>query len=139
MEKQKAPKKKGLIVVYFLFILIPIIWFFFLNKGSDHEQVSKALTGKWLRSDGTYTIEIKEVEKEGKMIAAYFNPNPINVGKAMWSMKDETIQIYVEMDDLNYKGSNYKLTYDEQTNQLIGFYYQAVAKQTYDVSFSKTE
>ena len=137
MKKQKAPKKKGMIVVYFLFILIPIIWFFFLNKGSDQEQASKALTGKWLRSDGTYTIEIKEVRDENKLVAFYFNPNPINVAKTMWSMEDDILEVYIEMNDTNYQGSNYKLTYDDQTDQLVGFYYQVVAKETYEVSFNK--
>lgn len=137
MEKQKAPKKKGMIVVYFLFILIPVIYFFFLNKGSDQEQASKALTGKWLRSDGTYTIEIKDVRDENRLVAFYYNPNPINVVKAGWNIKDDIIEIYVEMNDVNYKGSNYKLTYDDQTDQLVGFYYQATLQQTYDVIFNK--
>ena len=46
MTTQKPVKKKGLILVFFLFILIPVIWFFFLSKDSDQEIASKALTGK---------------------------------------------------------------------------------------------
>ena len=135
--KEKRTNKKARIILMFIIILIPAIWFLFLNKGSDKEIASKTLTGKWLRADGNYTIEIKEVRDENKLVAFYFNPNPINVAKAMWSMEDDILEVYVEMNDTNYQGSNYKLTYDEQKGQLAGFYYQAVAKQTYEVEFNK--
>lgn len=107
MENQKASRKKGMIVVYFLFILIPVIWFLFLKQGSDHEVASKALHGIWLRSDGNYTIEIKDFQKEGRVVATYFNQNLINVKSASWQLQDNTLEIYVEMDDVNYRESNY--------------------------------
>src|SRR5690242_6383851 len=43
--------------------------------------VSK-LTGKWVRPDGGYVLELKSVGSGGKMDAAYFNPRPINVSRA---------------------------------------------------------
>jgi hypothetical protein len=139
MTTQKPVKKKGMIVVFFLFILIPVIWFLFLNKNSDVEMAAEKLTGSWLRSDGPYSISISNVEPEGKLEAAYFNPNPINVGRSEWGMQDKKLLLYVEMDDVNYKGSNYRLTYIEKSDQLVGYYFQAGTNQTYDVSFSKNK
>ena len=35
--------------------------------------------GTWLRSDGTYSIEVDAGESAGAVVARHFNPNPINV------------------------------------------------------------
>ncbi len=111
--------------------------FLFLNKDNHFEQASDKLTGNWLRADGTYSISISNVAKQGKMTAAYFNPNPIHVEKSEWSIKDKKLLVYIEMNDVNYEGSNYKLTYIEETDQLVGFYYQATMQQTFDVIFNR--
>lgn len=95
------------------------------------------LVGQWLRSDGPYTIEIVEVMDEGKLTATYFNPGTINVGHSGWRVKDEKLQIYVELQDENYPGSLYELIYDEDTEILSGTYYQAVSRQTFDVEFNR--
>jgi len=139
MKNKKVNKKTRIILVFFVVIIIPAIWFLFLKNDSDVDMASEKLSGSWLRSDGTYSISISDVEPEGKLEAAYFNPNPINVGRSEWSVQDKKLLLYVEMNDVNYKGSNYNLTYDDQSGQLVGFYSQAVTNQTFDVSFSKTE
>jgi len=97
------------------------------------------LKGSWLRSDGSYTIEIIAVEEGGKLSANYFNPNPINVGKAGWRIYNDETQIYVELQDTNYPGSMYRLSYNENSGMLSGTYYQPVSKQTYKVDFRKNE
>ena len=137
MTKQKTAKKGRIFFIFIIIIVIPAIWFLFLNKDHHFEQASDKLTGKWLRADDTYSIGISNVAKQGNMTAAYFNPNPIHVEKSEWSMKDEKLQVYVEMNDVNYEGSNYKLTYIEETDQLVGFYYQATMQQTFDVIFNR--
>jgi hypothetical protein len=130
--------KKGKIVFIFLIaILIPAIWFFFLNKDSDLKLASEKLTGDWLRADGPYTISLSNITKDGKMTAEYFNPGPIHVGKSEWRIKDDILQIYVELKDENYPGSLYQLTYDKKADVLYGTYYQAVAKETYEVGFNR--
>ena len=137
MKEQKATKKGRIIFAFLIIIIIPAIWFLFLNKNSDVDSVSKKLAGSWLRSDGTYTITISDVKEDGKMTATYYNPKPIHVEKALWNLKDAVLQAYVEMNDENYRGSYYKLTYDEQNDQLIGSYFQAATKATYEVEFNK--
>ena len=43
--------------------------------------------------------------------------------------------MFVELRDVNYPGSAYNLRYDPKTDRLIGTYFQAVQRQTYDVEF----
>ena len=137
MTKQKPKNKKVMLVIYFLFILIPAIWFLFLNKNSDFDKASGTLTGNWLRSDGPYTIEITSVKKDGLLDIAYFNPNPILGGQGSWRMSDDKLKVFVVLNDVNYQGSTYELTYNERSKNLVGTFYQAKVKQSFDVYFVK--
>ena len=97
------------------------------------------LEGKWLRPDGGYVLELSDVKSEGTLKAAYFNPRPINVAKAKWRSMDDRIQVFVELQDVNYPGSTYTLIYDPKHDRLNGYYYQAVVKGTFDVVFVRKE
>jgi len=139
MANQTQKKKAGIVLMFVVVILIPAIWFLFLNKESDQEIATKVLTGSWVRDDGGYTIEIKDVMENGKLDVAYLNPNPIHVGQSGWQIKDDYLQIYVELQDKNYPGSLYQLTYDKKKKILYGTYYQAVDLVTFEVYFEKIE
>src|SRR6476620_12487503 len=54
------------------------------NTSVSSEALSsfEKLKGRWLRTEGSYIVEVRSVESSGKMNAAYFNPRPINVAKA---------------------------------------------------------
>ena len=93
------------------------------------------LLGRWVRPDGGYVLELKEIRKDGTAAAAYFNPRPINVGRAEVSRKDGALAVFVELRDVNYPGSQYDLRYDPKSDQLIGSYFQAVESQYYTVGF----
>ena len=93
------------------------------------------LIGRWLRPDGGYVLELKEIGKDNTLKAAYFNPQPIKVFKAEWKSKQGIIKIFVELRDVNYPGSKYSLQYDPKTDRLKGTYFQAVYGETYDVEF----
>ena len=95
------------------------------------------LAGKWERPDGGYVLEIKSVDASGTMQAAYFNPNPINVSRAAALYKDGATKVLVELRDENYPGCTYSLTYDPQSDQLYGQYFQASMQQTFDVTFGR--
>lgn len=101
------------------------------------DSLQKMLTGKWLRSDGTYIIEIFSIKADGIMDAGYFNPNPINVGKSGWSLRDGEIVYEIILKDINYPGSKYNLIYDKKNNCLVGNYFQAVQGINYDVLFTR--
>ncbi|HWI58101.1 MAG TPA: hypothetical protein VNZ22_12805 [Bacillota bacterium] len=95
------------------------------------------LTGKWLRPDGGYILEIKSVDAEGKLEAGYFNPDPITVSKAVALRDSQGTQVVIELRDVNYPGCLYRLKYDPKSDQLYGTYYQAAMDQTFDITFGR--
>ena len=95
----------------------------------------KLLEGRWVRPDGGYILELKNIKDDGSLTAAYFNPRKINVSQTFWSMNEEKIALFVELRDINYPGSKYILRYDPATDRLTGNYFQAMERQTYAVVF----
>lgn len=95
------------------------------------------IKGKWMRSDGGYSLEFKGLKENNEMDAAYFNPGPIHVGKAKISEERGFTKVFVELQDVNYPGSRYTLFYDAEKNRLVGNYFQATQQVTYEVSFEK--
>jgi hypothetical protein len=93
--------------------------------------------GNWERTDAPYQIRISAVLSDGKLIAGYFNPNTINVGKAEWANTSTGLKLYIELQDKNYPGSNYKLSYLPEYDILSGIYFQAVEGQTFEVEFAR--
>ncbi len=98
---------------------------------------SSLVVGDWIRTDAPYEIKISELSANGALKVGYFNPRSINVGKASWSPANGAINIYIELRDVNYPGSNYNLTYFAGNDTLVGKYFQAVEGVTYDVGFSR--
>lgn len=122
--------------VAFLLLFLPLI--FGQCSGGENELKEK-LPGKWIRTDGNYTLDVKELAKGEMLDVAYLNPNSIHVGRSEWQINEGKLQIYVELRDKNYPGSIYQLEYDEASDQLVGTYYQAVARQTFEVRFARKE
>ncbi|HEX5223045.1 MAG TPA: hypothetical protein VFZ59_26035 [Verrucomicrobiae bacterium] len=97
------------------------------------------LKGKWLRPDGGYIIEIKSVDDSGKLDASYLNPRPIHVAKAEATQDGGTMKVFIELQDVNYPGSTYTLTYIPARDLLAGIYFQALQRQSYEVYFERTQ
>ena len=93
------------------------------------------LKGAWVRPDGGYVIAIKNVDSNGQLEAVYFNPTPLPFARAQASLEGATLRASFELRAGGYDGSTYELTYDPATDRLKGTYYQAVAKQKFDVNF----
>jgi hypothetical protein len=93
------------------------------------------LKGAWIRPDGGYMIAIRNIDPNGQLEAMYFNPNPLPFAKAQASQQGATLRASFELRAGGYDGSTYELTYDRANDQLKGTYYQAVAKQKFDVNF----
>jgi len=93
------------------------------------------LKGLWLRPDGGYVLEIRDVRADGGMDVVYLNPRPINVGYAKATREGAKLTVFVELRAPNYPGSTYTLTYDPRRDELQGVYFQAVQKQNFDVVF----
>ena len=95
------------------------------------------LEGHWRRPDGGYVLEIRKVQADGAVEAAYLNPRPINVSKARASRDGSTLRVFVELRAPNYPGSTYTLTYDAKRDQLYGVYFQAIEGKSFDVVFER--
>ena len=111
-----------------------------VGKAASQVQLTAAfekIKGKWMRSDGGYSLEFKALKPNNELDAAYFNPGPIHVGKANLSQERGFTKVFVELQDVNYPGSRYTLYYDAEKNRLLGTYFQATQQVTYEVSFEK--
>jgi hypothetical protein len=95
------------------------------------------LKGRWQRPDGGYIVEVKSVDDSGHMDAAYFNPRPINVSKAVALREGGVTKVFIELRDVNYPGSTYTLAYDPASDRLAGIYYQALEGHSFEVLFDR--
>jgi len=97
------------------------------------------LPGRWVRKYGGYLITIKAVDVNGKLDAGYANPNPLPFYSAVATSDGGVLKLFFELRAGGYSGSTYTLTFDAANDQLVGVYYQAVAKQKYDVVFARVK
>lgn len=95
------------------------------------------LKGTWVRLEGGYVIVIKSVGPGGELEAMYFNPDPLPFAKAQATRVGTTFRAFFELRAGGYGGSTYELTYDPASDRLKGIYYQAVAKQKFEITFAR--
>ena len=95
------------------------------------------LKGTWVRPDGGYVIGVKGVGADGRLDATYFNPNQLPFATAQASTEGGALRVVLVLQAGGYGGSTYDLAYDPATDRLRGTYYQAVAKQKFDVYFAR--
>jgi hypothetical protein len=98
-------------------------------------EVRQRLVGRWLRPDGGYVLAIENIAEDGKAMATYSNPRPINVAKAQASHEGGRTSLYVELRDTGYPGSYYTLNCEPGKDQLVGVYHHLGLNQTLDVNF----
>ena len=126
-------------------ILVIVLIILFANNNEDTVSSNKKtadktlLVGDWVRTDASYLIKIIKVNEDGTLEAQYFNPNPINVGRANWEESHGNLTITVELRDVNYPGSAYTLSYLPDRDVLAGEYYQAVQGSTFYVEFIRNK
>jgi hypothetical protein len=113
------------------------VWWWDQSRGGDALVSYETPQGRWQRGDGGYIIDIRKVEADGTLAAAYLNPRPINVTKAQASITGDALKVFVELRDVNYPGSIYQLMYDPAADRLRGTYFQAALRETYDVEFTR--
>ena len=154
------PRERKFFPVLMIFICAAIVgagsWLFYHESGmrtdpkpeASNAQASKKevaqtvspgnsgnLVGRWIRPDGGYIIEIRNVNSNGMLEAAYFNPRPIHVSQAHLTVANNELQVFIELRDVGYPGATYTLSYLPEQNVLAGLYYQPTAGQSFDVIF----
>jgi hypothetical protein len=103
---------------------------------SEPEDLQK-LVGQWTRTDSPYVIEIREVSEDGTLAAGYYNPRSINVSTAKGEIKNGIAEVFIELRDTGYPGSNYSLQYNPGNDCLEGIYFQAALQQKFHVTFMR--
>ena len=106
---------------------------------SEKDKGLENLIGRWLRPDGGYIIEIRNIGADGRMDAAYLNPRPINVARAEASWKKGKQEVFIELQDKGYPGSTYTLDYNPDQDAFTGVYFQATLKQAFEVVFVRQQ
>jgi hypothetical protein len=96
------------------------------------------LVGRWIRPDGGYILEIRNVDSKGLLEAVYLNPRPIHVSQARLTFKNKEPQVFIELRDTGYPGATYTLNYLPEQDVLAGLYYQPTAGQSFEVIFVRT-
>ena len=132
--KHRSLKKKRLLLIAAVILVVAVIAVFSSAKTSnDYSQI----VGQWVRASGGYVLDIRNVQPDGKVDAAYLNPKPINVSIAQIDIEADGIDLFVELRDRHYPGSYYTLTYDTQMDSLVGVYHHLGIGRNYNVIFSR--
>jgi hypothetical protein len=135
--KYSLLKKKRLFLFTAVVLAVVGIAVFLVFPLAERDADYSKIVGRWVRPDGGYVLDIRNVQSDGKLEAAYLNPKPINVSKAQANIKTGRIELFVELRDKYYPGSYYTLTYDSQMDILIGVYHHLGIRQNMNVFFSR--
>jgi len=141
MKKNKAIYISAAAIIILMVVLIIL----FANNSDDSLQSNKKtadknlLVGDWVRTDAGYLIKIVNVNVDGTLEAQYFNPKPINVGSSTWEESYGNLRVIVELQDVNYPGSKYTLSYLPDRDILAGDYFQAVQGLNFYVEFDRNK
>ncbi len=135
--KYSSIKKRFLLLTFASVLVVAAIGVFVVFPLVDKPADYKHLIGRWVRASGGYVLDIRNVQSDGKLEAAYLNPKPINVSKASANIKTGRIELFVELRDKYYPGSYYTLTYDSKMDRLIGVYHHLGIGQNINVFFSR--
>jgi len=106
---------------------------------ANSQTAFSVLRGRWVRPDGGYVISIKAVDAGGTLDTSYANPSPLPFYTAKATRDGDALKLFFELRAGGYNGSTYTLNYDAASDQLKGVYYQAVARQKFEVVFVRAK
>jgi len=106
-----------------------------VSQNALSETERQRLIGRWRRADANYVLAINRVASDGQIDAAYLNPRPIHVSKAIAASESGKTTVMIELRDRLYPGSYYTLAYDPRADRLSGVYHHLGVHQEYDVVF----
>jgi len=114
------------------------------NVESESKPVAEApsldrVVGRWSRSDTSARLEIRGVRDNGLLDALYYNPHAVHIETAAAKQERNYVRVYVKLQDPSDPGSTYRLNYDPQLDSMRGDYYDAVARQMSDVTFTRSK
>lgn len=109
-----------------------------LQGASPGAPSFQKLVGRWMRPDGGYVLEIKRAGDDGQLEAAYYNPQPIHVSRAVATRLGSHVKVEVELRDTGYPGCLYTLLWEPGREDFLrGTYYQAALGETFEIQFER--
>jgi hypothetical protein len=108
-----------------------------VEKSDADPGLHTQITGEWLRTDGSYVLNIQKFNDDSTLTTIYLNPKPIHIAETGWKVQEGFVYLFVRFDDEGYPGSYYSLGYLPEEDKLYGFYYQAVMDQEFEVLFER--
>ena len=118
-------------------ILMVLLMFGGAGQAQETEYYSPdllAMQGRWVRTDAPYVIDLRQ-NKTHKLQASYYNPRPIHVEQTETAKKDGIQYVMIKLQDVDYEGSVYLLTYNREHDALDGFYMHGKSGERFQVSF----
>lgn len=126
-----------IVKVVLIFLLTFTLQVATVTAMSAEQPDFEILIGEWVRTDGGYTLHVRDVKPDNAVEAGYFNPKEIHIAEANVSEWKGLAKLYIKLQDEGYPGSTYTLYYYAEKDALAGFYYQANMKQTFEVIFMR--
>ena len=94
------------------------------------------LKGAWVRRRRLHDRD-QEHRPERRARGDVLQSESLPFAKAQARREGAALRVFLELQAGGYAGSTYDLTYDPATDLLKGVYYQAVAKQKFEVYFAR--
>jgi len=132
-------KTKVKLVIILSIAFIGFAFGFILDKTKEikpnTDPDKNLLLGEWSKVGTPYLIKITGALEDGKLAVDYFNPKKIEIEKANWLKRGTLLSVYIELQDPDYPGSNFKLNYIPERDVLVGDYFDASEGIFYPVEF----
>lgn len=93
------------------------------------------LLGRWRQMDGGRILEIRSVDRKGKLDAVCLNPKPIPLSDAFAVTRDGRAEVFVQEEERGHAWSYYRLGYDAEAGRLIGVYHDLDTDQRFILQF----
>lgn len=97
------------------------------------------LIGEWSASGTPKVIKIANALDNGKLDIKYFDPKDINISKASWLKTGTHLSILIELEDINYPLSSFKLNYLPDRDVLNGDFFDVAQNSTFPVEFVRIQ
>lgn len=108
----------------------------FKNIETVHDP--NLLIGEWSQTGTPMIIKITGVLETGKLeVVVYYSnsSHKFEIEKANWQKSGTLLTVYIEFQDPEYPGSNFKLNYIPERDVLAGGYYDATEGMKDPVEF----
>lgn len=135
---RRAPGRGSLVLLVLALCLTMGLTSMVLAGATIPVADTERLVGRWVRPDGGYLLEFSTFTADGNLTATYNNQRPVHVAQAKWRANAAGVDLFIELRDVNYPGSTYRLHYAPASDRLQGIYFQAMYQQSYPVEFIRS-